>query len=412
MKRVLVSLLFFVCTSTFAQVELHPLHVKQILPSENVAIAAGDDIAKIEVGNILLATFPDGTQCSMPVKSKNESYLTLSLKDCPKKHDLKIQQSLEISLYQNSDGSAKESASKTADSLNETDQQLILSSNRIESISNFTPESVFDVSARTTIVNSKTKIGSLVNSNSNANDIGGILQYGVNGWVNIGLQGSYLVSKTTESDGNNSTSSKGIKDPSLLIAFQPVKQGDGRPFNLKVDVSYSPKVVAEEHDNAGKGYSSTRTTATLARFLKSVEIGLLFSYSYNSTGEGKFEDGTKWETISYDGYMLGAYGQLQASEFIYIYGGVGFGRDSEQQQKWSKVSTGDWLVQINSYDYTLVKAGAKFVMVPEVSFISIDIESQKVHNGSGWVRNNATTLTGNIDKLEATGFTLNWTYRL
>lgn len=34
------------------------------------------------------------------------------------------------------------------------------------------------------------------------------------------------------------------------------------------------------------------------------------------------------------------------------------------------------------------------------------LSQRLVHNGSGWIRHNATTLSGDIDKLEATGFTL------
>lgn len=69
-------------------------------------------------------------------------------------------------------------------------------------------------------------------------------------------------------------------------------------------------------------------------------------------------------------------------------------------------------MQVNSYDYTGTKLGLKLVLIPDVSLVSIEVDSQNISNGSGFIRNNAKTVAGDIDKLEATAFTLNWTYRL
>ena len=298
-----------------------------------------------------------------------------------------------------------------ADPVVEAAAPAIAGSEEVQSISRFTPQGSVDLSLRTVIANSKTEIKNIANVSSKANVAEGIANYGMNSWLNIGLRASYLISKTNESQGTESDTSSGVQDPALLFTIQPVKQGEGRPFNMLVDVSYSPKLISEEYNNGGKGYSSTRTTVTLSRYTPSTEYGMAFSYRYNSEGTGKFKDGTAWDSFGYDGFWGAVYAQFRAADFFYFWGAVAFGQDSEQQQSWKRPSTGDWALQINSYNYTQLRAGIKFIVVPEVSFVSFDFENQKVNDGSGWIKNNAT-VNGNIEKLEATAFVLNWTYRL
>ncbi len=302
-------------------------------------------------------------------------------------------------------------AAKAAEPVVETAAPSIAGSEEIQNISRFTPQGSVDLSLRTAIVNSKTEIKNIVNASSKGSVAEGTAAYGLNSWLNVGIRGSYLISKTIESQGTESDTSSGAQDPWLVLTLQPVRQSEDRPFNMLVDVSYSPKLISEEYNNGGKGYSSTRTTVTLSRYTPSAEFGMVFSYRYNSEGTGKFKDGTAWNSIGYDGFWGAVYAQFRAVDFVYLWGAVALGQDSEQQQMWRKPSTGDWALQINSYNYTQLRAGIKFIVVPDVSFISFDVENQKVNEGSGWVKNNAT-VNGNIEKLETTAFVLNWTYRL
>lgn len=411
-----MSRTFLVCAILFfsfanAQSSSLNLKIKQILSEENIAVVTGDDLDMVEVGHIFLATFADESQCSMSVKNKNEGYVTLSLNNCAKKNELRVNQSLEKSLYQNDIKASQPEVMKSPDLKVDSDSSAISGSEDIQSVARITPVGLFDLSLETNVVNTKTDIKGVVSSNGRSNLARGEINYGVNGWLNVGLNASYILTKTIESPGADSISGNGIQDPTMLVSVQPVKQTHDRPFNIIAGMRHSPKVIANESGNGGKGYSSTQSRITVSRYLQSAEIGFSVLYNYYSEGSGKFKDGTSWDSTGYDGYLFGIYSQVRASSFLSFWGGVAFGQDSEQQQMWKKASTGDWALQINSYNYTLLKAGIKFVMIPQVSFISFEVENQKVNDGSGWIKNN-TTVSGNIDKLEGTAYSLNWTYRL
>lgn len=408
MKKFLGLLLVASLPAVVFGEQVSSLYVSQILSSEDIVVAGGEGVDGVEIGNLILSTFADGSQCSMRVIAKRESHLVLSSKGCPKKNDLKVQQVLEVALVQ------VEPASAPLESPVPQSPQVIseLSSAQLQSVYSFTPEGSFDLLGGMSLSNSETEINDLnikAKGRGNAAELN--IKYGVNQWLNAGLHVSYVFSKANEAEGRETSYASGPKDPSLELAFQPVKQGDGKPFNMIFTLLHSPKMLENEHDNAGKGYDSTNTSLYLSHYLSRAELGMLFSYYFGSAGESTSEDGTKTKFTDQDGYLIGGYGQIKTSDYVYLLVGIGFGKNSEQQSKW-KSTDGNILLQTNSYDYTLLRLGAKLVMIPDVSLFEVSFTSRRANGATGWINVNGNTATGDIDKMETSTIGLSWIYRL
>lgn len=412
-----IMTLFMVPKVVLAQ---EALEIKQILPAEKLVVTSGGS-ETFKVGDVLIATFQDGFQCSLPVVSQHSEYWVLSSDQCARRDDLRVKQILEKTVV-------PVSFLKPQPVL-ETPQAPALSMKgdedvfAIQSVGRMVPQGAFELESTYRFgggaIKHKLKSAPTNTLENDTRSSAVYLKgtYGLTSHLNIGAEIAYLLFREQEMSatiGGSSISAtstaSGVYDPTFYLSYLVVKQEDERPFNFIIGASYTPQIIKAEDNNAGLGGDQTLFSANLSRFKGKFEYGVRFEYLKYSRSETKDTDSDDiMETSSRENLGIGIYSQIAITDFWYLNGGIGWVSYSDYQNK--DKATGEMSSRYKAHSSTLLLLSTQFVLVPATSLISLQLSHASFRNLKGDIYLSSTPYEWEAPESQLTSASAKYIYR-
>lgn len=377
-----IAAIFF-SSFSFAQ-ETSSFTIKQIIESDRVVIAEANSDDVFDTNKTFLATFENGSQCSLRVIEESKRIIPLDLSTCSRATELRVGQKLEPSLYtlKRKASSEKPPRPEASEEKAETPSEKGDVMRNIEALS-YTPNAgmtgvqvsyklsneEFDLRAGTSTAKQKNRT-SLASAR---------IFYGVTDSLALGLDMDLILNRDVgfESTGANYIS-RGISDPTITANWRLMDQSDRSQPSLYIYLGYSPLLVeaksasSEDIGTAGKGCNATIAGLGLFKELKTVELGLLFKHSFCDAGSSEdATSGDKTEMEAQEQSEIEVQAKFGINQQFSIISSLGYSSTPSTSEK--DVNSGV-ATRMSSYDTTSFSLGARFSLVPKKSTLDFVIQ--------------------------------------
>ena len=213
----------------------------------------------------------------------------------------------------------------------------------------------------------------ITSSNIKAN-----LSYGIVNDLNVSLIASFTPNSQVEDQTSFSkTTSKGMNEPAIGLAYRFLKQSEAMPFDVMLGLLYSPKgavlksATTTDDGNVARGGDEKTIAFAFYRRVNAGEFGLTLSYV--ADGEVQEEDATsgdKTERKAKGRTNLFGTAQFEASEKFYVMAGLGLSRTEEAKS--TNLST-NAVVTTDAYVTPSFLGGLRIIAVPQKAFVDLGI---------------------------------------
>lgn len=232
------------------------------------------------------------------------------------------------------------------------------------------------------------------------------LSYGIlndlNVMVGVGYQPTYIFKDNATQDEEKS---KGMKEPTIGLAYRLLHQSETMPFDMLLGFAYSPKgevnkdATTTDDGNVARGADTKTLVLGFYRRVSTGEFGLKLTHA--ATGEAESEDATdgdKSETDASGITVLSGTAQFEVNEKVHIMAGAGLARSAESKKK--DLSSGV-TTTTEAYVVPMFEGGLRIIAVPNKAFVDLGIQATAAQDVE---IKSSTGTTGKIKTLSSASF--------